>query len=333
MMKRIKALLSGLLLVLIAGAALGVWWVQRPLPLRGERVEVSIEPGTSTREIARQWVQAGVDVPPWLLYEWFRWSGKARRIQAGSYEIETGASAYSLLERMVRGDQILQTLRLIEGWNFRQVREALAKAPHLRHTVDAMSDAQLAVELGLDAPTVEGWLFPDTYAYSPGVSDVTVLRRAAEAMQVALAQAWAQRDPNSPLKSPGELLTLASVVEKETGKPEDRPMVAAVFNNRLRIGMPLQSDPTVIYGMGERFDGNLRRDDLTTDTPWNTYVRRGLPPTPIALPGRQALMAAARPAPSQALYFVAKGDGSSAFSNNLTDHNRAVNQYQKGGSR
>lgn len=328
-----KRVVTSLVLGLAVLAGLGLWWVERPLPLRSARVELSIEPGTSTREIARQWVQAGVDVPAWLLYEWFRWSGQARRIQAGSYEIEPGISAAGLLDRMVRGDQILQMLRVIEGWNFRQVREALAKAPHLRHTVDALSDAQVAALLGIEGPSAEGWLFPDTYAYSPGVSDITVLRRAHLTMQKMLAQAWDGRAANSPLKTPADLLVLASVVEKETGKPEDRPMIAAVFSNRLRIGMPLQSDPTVIYGLGERFDGNLRREDLQADSPWNTYVRRGLPPTPIAMPGRQALQAAAQPAKSAALYFVAKGDGSSAFSTNLADHNRAVNQYQRGGSR
>lgn len=328
-----KRVVTSLVLGLAVLAGLGLWWVERPLPLRSARVELSIEPGTPTREIARQWVQAGVDVPPWLLYEWFRWSGQARRIQAGSYEIEAGVSAAGLLDRMVRGDQILQMLRVIEGWNFRQVREALAKAPHLRHTVDALSDAQVAALLGIEGRSAEGWLFPDTYAYSPGVSDITVLRRAHLTMQKMLAQAWDGRAANSPLKTPADLLVLASVVEKETGKPEDRPMIAAVFSNRLRIGMPLQSDPTVIYGLGERFDGNLRREDLQADSPWNTYVRRGLPPTPIAMPGRQALQAAAQPAQSAALYFVAKGDGSSAFSSNLADHNRAVNQYQRGGSR
>lgn len=328
-----KKVVTSLVLGLAVLAGLGLWWVERPLPLRSARVELSIEPGTPTREIARQWVQAGVDVPPWLLYEWFRWSGQARRIQAGSYEIEAGTSAAGLLDRMVRGDQILQMLRVIEGWNFRQVREALAKAPHLRHTVDTLSDAQVAALLGIEAPSAEGWLFPDTYAYSPGVSDITVLKRAHLAMQKMLAQAWDGRAAHSPLKTPADLLVLASVIEKETGKPEDRPMIAAVFSNRLRIGMPLQSDPTVIYGLVERFDGNLRRQDLQADSPWNTYVRRGLPPTPIAMPGRQALLAAAQPASSAALYFVARGDGSSAFSSNLADHNRAVNQYQRGGSR
>ena len=180
---------------------------------------------------------------------------------------------------------------------------------------------------------VDGWLFPDTYAYSRGVSDVTVLRRAQAAMGRQLAEAWAARSQPSSLQTPAELLVLASVVEKETGTAADRGLIAGVFHNRLRLGMPLQSDPTVIYGMGERFDGNLRRADLLADTPWNSYTRRGLPPTPIAMPGLASLRAAARPENTRALYFVARGDGSSVFSETLADHNRAVNQFQRGGSR
>jgi UPF0755 protein len=330
MMKRAAALIVLLALVTVGAVA---WWGLRPLPMRTDRVEVSIEPGTSSRDIARAWVAAGVDVNPMLLHEWFRWSGQSRKIQAGSYEIERGTTALELLRRMVRGDQILQSLRLIDGWNFRQVRAALAKAPHLRHTVDQMTDTQVAAALGMEDGQLEGWLYPDTYAYSPGVTDLTVLRRAHAAMQTHLEEAWAVRAQNTPLKSPKDLLILASVVEKETGQAADRPLVAAVFSNRLRIGMPLQSDPTVIYGLGESYDGNLHKVDLQTDTPWNTYVRKGLPPTPIAMPGKQALMATAHPASSDALYFVAKGDGTSAFSDNLADHNRAVNQYQRGASR
>ncbi len=319
--------------VVLAGAVVGAaaWWLHQPLPLRTGTVEVSIEPGTGSRDIARLWVQAGVETSPEALYQWFRLSGQARRIRAGSYEVETGITPRELLDKMVRGDQTMETVRLIEGWNFRQVREALVKAPHLRHTIDTMSDAQVAAAVGSSAEHIEGWLFPDTYAYSRGVSDVTVLRRAHQAMQQQLQAAWAGRQADSPLKSPTELLTLASVVEKETGAAADRAKVAAVFTNRLRIGMPLQSDPTVIYGLGERFDGNLRKVDLQTDTPWNSYTRRGLPPTPIAMPGRDALKATASPAAVKALYFVARGDGTSVFSDHLEDHNRAVNQYQRGG--
>jgi UPF0755 protein len=313
---------------LVAGATLA-WWLQRPLPLRQAVVEVSIEPGTTPREAAQSWVAAGVDTSAQALYLWFRASGDARRIRAGSYALEQATSPRDLLEMMVRGDQTLHTVRLIEGWNWRQVRQAMAQAEHLRPETAGMSDAQVAAALGLAKDSPEGRLFPDTYVYSRGVSDLTVLRRAQQAMQRRLESAWAERMPELPLTSPDELLTLASVVEKETGREADRPLVAAVFVNRLRIGMPLQSDPTVIYGLGETFDGNLRRVDLQTDTPYNSYTRRGLPPTPIAMPGLASLRAVARPATSRALYFVARGDGSSAFSDSLTDHNRAVNEFQR----
>jgi UPF0755 protein len=332
-MRTLVKLFAALLLLVLAAAGAALWWVDHPLDLRRPVVEVSIEPGTASREIARQWTEAGLEAPPELLYQWFRWSGQARRIRAGSYALESATSPRALLDKMVRGDETLETLRLIEGWNWRQVREALLKAPHLRHPGLDMSPAQLAAELGLPGDTpeaLEGQFFPDTYVYSRQVSDLTVLRRAHQAMQQRLAAAWAEREPTLPLKSPEEMLALASVVEKETGRPQDRGQVAAVFVNRLRIGMPLQSDPTVIYGLGDDFDGNLRKVDLQTDTPYNSYTRRGLPPTPIAMPGMASLRAVARPATSKALYFVARGDGSSVFSDNLTDHNRAVNQYQRG---
>lgn len=329
----LRILAAGLLLAaLVAGAA---WqWIERPMPLQGERAEVSIEAGMTPREIAQQWVSAGVDVPPEWLYQWFRWSGEARRIRAGSYEIESGTSPRALLDKMVRGAQSLEQLRLIEGWSFSQVRLALAKAPGLRPTLQNLSDAEAARALGMaEGASIEGWLFPDTYSYSKGVSDLTVLQRAHAAMQRRLAEVWDGRAQPTPLQTPQDLLVLASVIEKETGQASDRGQIAGVFINRLRIGMPLQSDPTVIYGMGPRFDGNLRRSDLQTDNAWNTYTRRGLPATPIALPGLAALRAAARPEATTALYFVARGDGSSAFSSNLSDHNRAVNQFQRGNSR
>jgi len=328
----LKGGLTLLVAALLAAAAAG-WWLLRELPLAAPRVELSIEPGTPAREVARAWVAAGVDVSPELLYAWFRWSGQARKIRAGSYEIEAGVSARALLNLMVRGDQTLETLRLIDGWNFRQVREALGRAPYLRHTVTELSDAQVAAALGNAGGEIEGWLFPDTYAYGRGVSDLTVLRRAHTAMARKLAAAWAGRQADLPLADPGQLLVLASLIEKETGTAADRGRIAGVFHNRLRIGMPLQSDPTVIYGLGTRFDGNLRRADLQNDHPWNTYTRSGLPPTPIALPGLESLRAAAHPDPTAALYFVARGDGSSVFSSNLADHNRAVNAYQRGGQR
>lgn len=318
--------------VLLAAGAAGVvaWWLQRPLVLTAPSVELSIEPGTSPRDIANGWVRVGVRAPAWMLYEWFRWSGQSRRIRAGSYEIVAGTTPASLLEKMVRGDETLATVRLIEGWTFQQFRAELAKADGLKPTTAGMSDAQVMDAVGASGVAPEGRFHPDTYAYSKGSSDVAVLRRAHRAMTRRLEAAWAERAPDTPLRSPDEALILASIVEKETGAPADRGKVAAVFANRLRLGMPLQTDPTVIYGLGPSFDGNLRKRDLQTDGPYNTYLRPGLPPTPIAMPGKASLLAAVRPDPSKALYFVSRGDGTSEFSENLSDHNRAVNKYQRG---
>ncbi|MGL6109265.1 MAG: endolytic transglycosylase MltG [Rubrivivax sp.] len=319
--------LLGLLAALAAAGAW--WWLDRPLPLAGASVELSIEPGTTPREVALGWVDAGVRTHPEWLYQWFRWSGKSRRIRAGSYEIDTGATPRQLLDKMVQGDESLEKLRLVEGWTLRQVRAALASAPHLKPLSAGMSEAQLMQALAEPAVSAEGRFFPDTYAYSRGVSDLAVLRRARGAMQRRLDAAWAQRASDTPLKSPEQALILASIVEKETGPRDDPGLVAGVFLNRLRIGMPLQTDPTVIYGLGEAFDGNLRKRDLLADGAFNTYTRAGLPPTPIAMPGAASLQAVVKPTPTKALYFVARGDGSSVFSDNLADHNRAVNKYQK----
>ena len=318
------------LIFLVGAAGAGVYaWLQRPLPLATETVEVSIEPGTAPREIARQWVDAGVQASPLLLYEWFRWSGEARRIRAGSYEIGRGTTPLALLSKMVRGDETLATVRFNEGWTFRQVRSELARAEALKPTTASMTDADIMRALGAPGVSPEGRFHPDTYAYSKGSADLAVLRRAYKAMEKRLDAAWAERAPDTPLKSPEEALTLASIVEKETGRPADRALIAGVFVNRLRLGMPLQTDPSVIYGLGQAFDGNLRKRDLQADTPYNTYTRAGLPPTPISMPGKLALQAAVRPEPTKALYFVSRGDGSSEFSTSLPEHNRAVNRYQR----
>jgi UPF0755 protein len=331
-MKAVRQISKGIALlafVALAAAAAVLWWLNRPLALSQASVELSIEPGTSPRDVAQAWVTAGVQTHPRLLYEWFRWSGDARRIRAGSYEAHTGITPKQLLDKMVQGDEVLEVVRLIDGWTLRQFREALAKAPSLKPTTRDMTDAQLMEALGAPGVHGEGRFFPDTYAYSRGVSDLTVLRRAHAAMERRLAQVWETREAGLPLKTPAEALVLASIVEKETGTEADRPMVAGVFINRLRAGMALQTDPTVIYGLGTTFDGNLRKRDLQADTPYNTYTRAGLPPTPIAMPGLASLRAAVQPARTKALYFVARGDGSSAFNDNLADHNRAVNQYQR----
>ena len=324
----------GLALLVFALAMGGTyWWIQRPMDGPAATVDLEVESGQSARQVAQSVADAGIAVSPWLLYQWFRWSGESRQIRAGSYEIPPGTSPADLLRKLVAGDQSLAQIRLIEGWTFRQVRAELARTAALKQDSAALSDPDLMARLGTPGAAPEGWFYPDTYTFAKGSSDLAVLRRAHAAMRKRLGEAWAQRNPDTPLKTPDELLTLASIVEKETGRPEDRPMVASVFINRLRIRMPLQTDPTVIYGMGERFDGNLRRKDLQTDTPYNTYTRGGLPPTPIAMPGRDALMATVRPANSKALYFVARGDGTSQFSETLADHNRAVNQYQRKAAR
>ena len=318
--------------VLTAGAvaAYGWWWLRQPLPLSRPTVEVTIESGTPPRRIAQQWVAAGVEAPADALYAWFRLSGRAPLIRAGTYEIGRGTTPRQLLEILLRGDDALYTVRIIEGWTFAQARAALAAAPSLTHHSKDMDEAQLMAAIGAPGQRAEGRFFPDTYTYGRKVSDLVVLRQAYNAMQRRLEAAWAERAPGLPLASTDEALILASIVEKETGIEADRVKVASVFINRLRLGMALQTDPTVIYGLGPAFDGNLRKRDLLSDGPYNTYLRKGLPPTPIALPSAASIKATLQPAPSKWLYFVARGDGSSVFSERLDDHNRAVNQYQRG---
>ncbi len=318
------------LALLLGTAGAAYWWLAQPLTLLTPTVDLAIEPGMNGREIATAVQEAGVDVNPSLLYGWFRLSGLARQIKAGSYELDPQTTPRSLLQKLVRGEESLRSVTLVEGWTFRQVQDALGRAEQLKPDSRVLGAADLMAQLGKPGSSAEGQFFPDTYTYSKGSSDLAVMRRAMRAMDKHLAAAWSVRDPNSPLTSPGDALVLASIVEKETGSPKDRTHIAAVFSNRLRIGMRLQTDPTVIYGMGAAFDGNLRKKDLQTDTPWNTYTRAGLPPTPISMPGKASLLAAVQPATTKALYFVARGDGSSHFSNTLDEHNRAVNKYQRG---
>ncbi len=297
--------------------------------MAGESVDVSIDPKTSARGVAEVVARSGIDVSPLWLHLWFRASGDARLIRAGSYEIERGTTPRSLLRKLVRGVESLRSLTVVEGWSFRQLRDALAKAPELRLDTSGLPDTAVMEKLGRGGQHPEGRFFPDTYSYAKGSSDLKLLALAMRTMDRHLQAAWQRRAPDTPLQSPEQALILASIVEKETGREADRAQIAGVFNNRLRVGMLLQTDPTVIYGLGDRFDGNLRKKDLQTDTPWNTYLRAGLPPTPIAMPGRDALQAAVAPAATQALYFVARGDGSSEFSVNLDAHNRAVDKYQR----
>lgn len=316
-------------LAILAGGGWALWWVYQPLRLQAPTVELSIEPGTLPRGVAQAVRDSGVDVNPDLLYWWFRFSGQARLIKAGSYELEAGITPHRLLSKLARGEESMRAVTLVEGWTFRQMRAALAAEDVLKPDTRALADESIMALLGRPGQHPEGRFFPDTYTYSKGTSDVAVYKRAMQAMDKRLAAAWAERSPQAAVRTPEEALILASIVEKETGKAADRSLVAAVFNNRLRAGMPLQTDPTVIYGLGSAFNGNLTKKHLQTDTPWNTYTRAGLPPTPIAMPGKASLLAAVQPAPSKALYFVSRGDGSSQFSANLEEHNRAVNKYQR----
>ncbi|MDI1275378.1 endolytic transglycosylase MltG [Polaromonas sp.] len=331
-----RFLMSLLVLAFLAGlvvfGAVG-WWLHEPLALKlqpGSQVlDLEIEPGTPAQRVAEVVAASGADVQPVLLYAWFRLSGQARQIKAGSYEITQGTTPRTLLSMLVRGEESLKSVTLVEGWNFRQVRAALQKAEALKPDTQGLDAQAIMAQLGKPGVHPEGRFFPDTYTYAKGSSDLAVLKRAARAMDKRLEGAWALRSADTPLKTPDEALILASIVEKETGKPSDRPEIGGVFSNRLRIGMLLQTDPTVIYGLGEQFDGNLRKRDLQADTPYNTYTRTGLPPTPIAMPGKAALLAAVQPAQTKALYFVARGDGTSHFSSSLDEHNRAVNKYQR----
>ena len=325
------------ILLLVAALALfggALWWLHEPLALRApassQVVELEIEPGSSGDKVAETVVASGVATPALFLRAWIRFSGQARNIKAGSYEVPAGTTPRTLLNMLVRGEETVRSFTLVEGWSFRQVRAALQKADQLTPDSSGLAPEAIMEKIGKPDLHPEGRFFPDTYTYSKGSSDLAVLRRAARAMDKRLDAAWALRDPATPLKTPDQALILASIVEKETGKPTDRGHIGGVFVNRLRAGMLLQTDPTVIYGMGERFDGNLRKRDLLLDTPYNTYTRAGLPPTPIAMPGRAALMAAVQPAETKALYFVSRGDGSSEFSENLDLHNRAVNKYVRG---
>ena len=333
MRKTLTTLVLAMTLTAALAAAGAAWWLQRPLPLApGLAVaELAIELGTAPKAVAQAAVDAGVATSVQALALWFRLSGQDRQIRAGSYEIPAGTTPRRLLSMLVRGEESLRSLTVVEGWNWRQLRQALARAEQLRNDSAAMSDAQVMAQLGRPGVAPEGRFYPDTYSYAKNSSDLRLLARALQAMDRQLERAWAARSPGVALQSPEQALILASIVEKETGKGSDRAMISSVFHNRLRLGMLLQTDPTVIYGLGEAFDGNLRRVHLRTDTPWNTYTRAGLPPTPIAMPGKAALLAAVQPASSPALYFVAKGDGSSHFSQTLDEHNRAVNHYQRGG--
>ncbi|MCL2655930.1 MAG: endolytic transglycosylase MltG [Betaproteobacteria bacterium] len=317
--------LSVALIVVVAVAL--AWVLQTPLKLSHSPLDVEISAGSSMRQVARTVVAAGVDINPWLLEAMARVAGHQHKVKAGSYEFVEGLTAIELLNKLVRGDASQSEFVLVEGWNFRRVRAELAKLPGLKLESAELSDAGILERLGSDAAHPEGLFLPDTYFYTRGSSDIALLARAYRAMQNKLARAWAVRDPSVPLASPYEALIMASLVEKETGIEADRMRVASVFFNRLARGMSLQTDPTVIYGLGENFSGNLRKADLLADTPYNTYTRSGLPPTPIAMPGAASINAVLHPPQTDLYFFVSRGDGSSEFSRTLDEHNRAVARY------
>jgi UPF0755 protein len=273
--------------------------------------------------------QAGVLNQEWAFVLLARALGKAALIKPGNYQLDAPTNPLQLLDIISNGRVEQTQISIIEGWSFKQLRAALNAEPALLHDSMPLSNAEILQRIGATETEAEGLFFPDTYRTASGSSDFVILKQAYQLLKAHLQESWQTRAPNLPLSTPYQALILASIVEKETGQASDRPMIAAVFINRLREKMLLQTDPTVIYGMGEQFDGNLRKRDLLTDTPYNTYTRAGLTPTPIALPGLASIQAALHPAVSDALYFVAKGDGSSYFSNNLTEHNNAVNRFQK----
>lgn len=330
---RIALSLLRLLGLLAVSALLVAGWgwyrySQSPVDITGPSARVTVPRGARPKTIADELARRGVDVSPWFFGLVLRLRGDGDRIKSGVYQFAAPLTLRELLDRMVRGEVLLKDIRFTEGWSFRQMRAAIRQHPDLAHDTAAMSDRELLDKLGATEQSAEGLFFPSTYFFSPGASDMDVYRQAHRLLRKLLDEAWTNRAAGLPLKDPYQALILASIVEKETGRESDRDKVAAVFTNRLRLGMMLQSDPTTIYGMGERFDGNLRKRDLQTSTPYNTYTRTGLPPTPIALPGKASLVAATQPAAIGALYFVARGDGTSEFSDDLGAHNRAVQRFQ-----
>ncbi|WP_298397124.1 endolytic transglycosylase MltG [uncultured Azonexus sp.] len=330
-MRLVFRLVALLLIAAIGLAASFVWWTQQPIEVSENALEFRVMPGSSLRAAVRQMNEAGLSVDADLFVLLARWQGKSGAIKPGTYGTSVGETPLSLLEKLASGKVIQASITLVEGWTFRQFRARLDAHPALRHDTLGMSEAQIIARLGLPLSSLEGRLFPDTYLFDKESSDLELIARAVASMQARLDETWSQRPAGLPYKTADDVLTMASIIEKETGREEDRAHVAAVFVNRLRIGMRLQTDPTVIYGLGEAFDGNLRKIHLQTDTPYNTYTRAGLPPTPIAMPGLASLRAAISPADSTAIYFVARGDGTSQFSRTLDEHNRAVNRYQRGG--
>jgi UPF0755 protein len=324
----LRPLLVALAASALAALALARWYLDRPLPLPSSPYEFEVPSGATLGQVARDLTAAGVLPHPAPLVALARYKGADRAIKAGNYELSQGLTLPGLLARLTQGDVSQVAITFAEGTTLRDLREALRARRDIAQETAGLTDAELLAMLGIAAPHAEGQFFPDTYYFAAGSSDTAILKRAHRLLGERLDAAWAKRSPDLPLATPYEALILASIVEKETGRPAERPLVASVFVNRLRLGMKLQTDPTVIYGLGEAFDGNLRKRDLEADGPYNTYTRAGLPPSPIALPSRASLEAVVNPPATPYLYFVARGDGTSEFTANLADHNRAVARYQ-----
>jgi len=324
-----------LVCILAAGLVVGGAWMEsqdflsEPLASDQESLVLDIKKGTSLRGLSEELTRLGVLEHPYLFIAMAYHAGKAADIRAGEYALPSGIRPPELLE-LVTSDKVVQhAFTLVEGWTYRRFFAAVAKDKRLVHRLgDDLSAQAVMTCLGYPEKHPEGRFLPETYHFSKGTSDLDILRRAYETMERVLQQEWAQRDEELPLKSPYEALILASIVEKESGRAAERPIIAGVFIRRLNQGMKLQADPTVIYGLDERFDGNITRAHLRQDTPYNTYVHKGLPPTPIALPGRATIHGVLNPEAGDSLFFVAKGDGSHHFSATLAEHNRAVWRYQ-----
>ncbi|HEX4918958.1 MAG TPA: endolytic transglycosylase MltG [Limnobacter sp.] len=324
-----RVLYLGFMLLLGAFAAL-YFGLSSPLERHADPLDVHVSTGQGVRAIARELNTQGLAVNGDLFVLAARLKGVAGQLKAGRYEIPGGTSTLDLVDLLSKGQGLLSTVALVEGFTSQALLEKLRQQKDLVDDLQGKSAAEIGRQFNLPGQHLEGWIYPDTYKYSPGSKLSELLERAVRLQQAELNAAWAARAGNLPIQSPYDLLKLASIVEKETGLAADRPKVASVFINRLRVGMLLQTDPTVIYGLGERFDGNLTRKHLKTDTPYNSYTRAGLPPTPIANPSKAALQAAANPPQTPYFYFVAKGDGASYFSKNLDEHNNAVRKYQLG---
>ncbi|QBB70234.1 endolytic transglycosylase MltG [Pseudolysobacter antarcticus] len=332
------ALLRLLFVVLIFGAIAAGWFYREfenfadsPLHVQGTDATLDVPLGTSLPGIVTLLKAQAASSAPWPYWRALAWQMHVTSsLHAGEYALSAELTPRSLLKRMAAGEVIQHKFTIVEGWNFKQLRLALAQQEKLQPTLAGLSDAEIMKKLGAADQAAEGQFLPETYVYLKGQPDLDVLRRAHVAMQQQLDGLWSQRGSGLPLESPYQALILASIVEKETGRAEERPQIAGVFMRRLKIGMRLQTDPSVIYGLGDNYDGNIHRRDLDTDTPYNTYTRSGLPPTPIALPGKAALAAVMHPAPGNSLYFVARGDGTHQFSDTLEAHNSAVGKFQLG---